>query len=484
MSFGSKPAASGPSRGPPARPPKRSQAAFNGDDDDDEHAAPQHEDVSHFDHTAGGAINENIVIKEKELLVIPALNNRDWREQSRRKRQRSGLPVQQEQNKVPDEGNNVLDTRPAQVGLTVRKKEEDDSSKQEAAVEEVVPDVPVKPTDDELAIQALLGDKPKSTLTIPQISEQEAFERDYEHAPDEPSLGDYNAVPVEDFGNAMLRGMGWKDGDIFGKDKQGQKAPPSKPVEKRPALLGIGAKHEKAVADELGAWGKGAKGGKAIKQSYTPVLLKNKNTGETLTEEELKQKIDREKFLVADQKEDGASDRDKRRSEKSSRRHQLEESGHSKSRSDRSKDYEAKSRSSRRDRSSSTDSRQRRRHREDNYSSKGKDRDYRRRNREDSYHSDRRHRDRRRDASDERDRSRKDADRRQRRDDDGYDHSRRDEERKHHSYDDDSKSSRREREDRRRERDDGYDSKRREKVRRDDHDSRRRESHRDRRHDR
>lgn len=31
---------------------------------------------------------------------------------------------------------------------------------------------------------------------------------------------DYESIPVEDFGKAMLRGMGWKDGTGVGKNQQ------------------------------------------------------------------------------------------------------------------------------------------------------------------------------------------------------------------------------------------------------------------------
>lgn len=34
--------------------------------------------------------------------------------------------------------------------------------------------------------------------------------------PDESKLEDYDKIPVEKFGAAMLRGMGWKEGDPIG----------------------------------------------------------------------------------------------------------------------------------------------------------------------------------------------------------------------------------------------------------------------------
>ncbi|KLT44374.1 hypothetical protein CC85DRAFT_283615 [Cutaneotrichosporon oleaginosum] len=70
------------------------------------------------------------------------------------------------------------------------------------------------------------------------MSEEQALERDLNILPPESSLDDYDAVPVEAFGAAMLRGMGYNP-----KDDTPMHVP--KP---RPALLGIGAT---ALSSEL-----------------------------------------------------------------------------------------------------------------------------------------------------------------------------------------------------------------------------------------
>ncbi|XP_043194369.1 G-patch domain and KOW motifs-containing protein-like [Amphibalanus amphitrite] len=53
-----------------------------------------------------------------------------------------------------------------------------------------------------------------------------------------PTLDDYDSVPVEEFGKALLRGMGWKDGD--GTGKKGEKVGQFEAVV-RPKGLGLGA---------------------------------------------------------------------------------------------------------------------------------------------------------------------------------------------------------------------------------------------------
>ncbi len=175
----------------------------------------------------------------------------------------------------------------------------------------------VKPkTEDELALAALLGDggSRKSTMVLPAvveapkddeaaiwdgragtgINEDDAFRIDVASRPDSASLDDYAAVPVEEFGAALLRGMGWKEGKVVGKRKDQVSKP--RILERRPALLGIGAKEVPGgVGDEIGAWGRAAKGRRKVEKSYNPVLLRNSKTGEMVTEEELKVKKEEQK---------------------------------------------------------------------------------------------------------------------------------------------------------------------------------------------
>ncbi|KAK5149193.1 hypothetical protein LTR04_007357 [Oleoguttula sp. CCFEE 6159] len=171
-------------------------------------------------------------------------------------------------------------------------------------------------TDDQRAFAALTGEKPHSTRVVSAINEDEAFRRDYDSTPDMATLAEYEAMPIEEFGAALLRGMGWKDGDPIGKRK-GQQAAKPRLLERRPALLGIGAKEEAAVGVELGAWGKGAKGGRRD-QPYTPVILKNAKTGEQLTEEELKAKLEQQKMVESTEavQKRNLSERDSDRREK------------------------------------------------------------------------------------------------------------------------------------------------------------------------
>lgn len=303
---------------PPSNGVKRPRAALQ-DDEDDGVDVGRSEQVSLFDKTAGGAIDHSKKKPDASPLVITPQANRDWREKAnQRKRQKSGLPE--------GHGNSAeLDARMKDVeakveaskpnfGLNTYKK--DTSSGEGADVEmssghmEAEPgpgpvdaheqdknddhQTAVKKTDDELAMDALLGKAAKdTTLTIaaagPPMSEADAFDHDFRSAPAMASLDDYARVPVEQFGAALLRGMGWKEGEGIGSQKGKKLAKDtSKLPERRANLLGIGAKEDAAIASEMGAWGRAAKGNNV--KIYNPLVLRDKKTGAKYTEEELEKK--------------------------------------------------------------------------------------------------------------------------------------------------------------------------------------------------
>ncbi|KND01425.1 uncharacterized protein SPPG_03230 [Spizellomyces punctatus DAOM BR117] len=79
--------------------------------------------------------------------------------------------------------------------------------------------------------------------SVPGLDEIEDATEKYRHdvnlRPAEATLDDYERVPIEEFGMAMLRGMGWEKGRPVGKNPNGLIEPiVNKP---RPHLLGLGA---------------------------------------------------------------------------------------------------------------------------------------------------------------------------------------------------------------------------------------------------
>ncbi|KAF2169008.1 hypothetical protein M409DRAFT_65327 [Zasmidium cellare ATCC 36951] len=317
---------------PPINGVKRPHSSLHDEEDAGAEFGAE-EKVSHFDREAGGAIDESRKKKDTGPLVIPKMSNRDWREAAnQRKRQKSALPTHGNDVNMEEKMRAVEAADAAkkpQFGLNTYKRAEENGDYEmaenghatdqngHANGEEAEP--PRQKTDDELAMDALLGKTTTNkSLTIPAaegtMTEGDAFQHDYTSAPDAATLDDYARVPVEQFGAALLRGMGWKDGEGIG-SQRGKKLPKdiNKLPERRANLLGIGAKEDAALAQEMGAWGKGAKGGKEIK-IYNPVLLRDKKTGKMYTEEELQKKREQdERKKYEDEFERKEKDKERRR---------------------------------------------------------------------------------------------------------------------------------------------------------------------------
>lgn len=406
-----------------APPAKRPRLALDDEEPEDKDKSVE---ISGFDASSGGAIDLNGIKKVEAPRVIPVLPNRNVRPGAERRAQ----------DTVKNGGKNSTDEHEVKIketayGLTIVKKAEkkvDSGSPTEDKKEAVVIDDGL--TDEQRlekrALDALLNGKTTADQTvIPVQSEEEAFERDFANAPDAPTLDAYEATPIEGFGAALLRGMGWKDGEEIGRNKDA----PVKRVEvkRRPALLGIGAKPEAAVGIELGSWnqGKGKGWQKKEQQAYNPVVRRNKFTGEVVTEEELKAKLEQQSLVKEDRKErrDKYEDddydekrRERRRKEKRDRRDRSE------GREERERDRgNEKERERRRDDDGYYDSDRRKdRRRDDDRYDRRRDDDY----------DDERRREKRRERE-RRDRSRSRDSGKRRRDYDGYDDDRDDRKKRH-----------------------------------------------------
>ena len=265
---------------------KRPRAQFHNYSDEDEEEA-RHEEVTGFDIRAGGALKKSDK-PTKEPLVIPRLKTRDWREEIKRARKGRNLlpPEVQAQRRAAAEGKDGVETSVegdgmVKWGLTITKKavtidSDTNVSDAQGTPEDAKTEVETTPatdvlveqrrekTDDELALEALMGNRSEKKgpdLVIPKApannedeeytrprNEDDAYRRAIQNAPDVSTLEDYERVPVEEFGAALLRGMGWKEDD----SKRGRVERP-KEVKRRQNLLGLGATELKG-AEELGAW--------------------------------------------------------------------------------------------------------------------------------------------------------------------------------------------------------------------------------------
>ncbi|KAL9095646.1 MAG: hypothetical protein Q9165_002078 [Trypethelium subeluteriae] len=340
---------------------KRPRSALQ-DEQDEEDTSIIPQTITGFENGATIGIDDK---PKQGPRIIPALKNRDFAEEVRRKRQRSGLPAeangrQAEVTDIPDEG------EPKQYGLIVNDKNFESSGVEPNNVQEsAVPVQDAKPkTEDELAMDALLGKQSTTTRTIP-VSEDDIYHEDMKQVPEAPDQAAYAAMPVEDFGKALMAGMGWKEGQALGRRNRGKPEEKPRNVQRRPEQLGLGAKEDALLRAESGADRKARM--KGVQNIYNPVVMRNKATGETLTESELKAKQEQQKLELRngdDKRKDSMGGNTDRRRDDRDRRQRDEDRDpqHDRERRRRHEDdidEDSKYQSSRRDRSSSRDDRQR-----------------------------------------------------------------------------------------------------------------------------
>jgi hypothetical protein len=288
-------------------------------------------------------------VEKDAPLVIAPLPNRDWRAVVKKNRNRA-IPHYvpegtEDKMKVGADGSqgglgtrDIINSGPQQSGLIIvapatKRRKIDGEDKIEDKMEVKTEDEQTlgphqEPTEDEKAVQAMLnaakkmvngeGDGPEMEA-IPLLpstdwrqpkTEAEAFQEDVITRPDSCTLEDYQRVPVEQFGLALLRGMGWKPGT--GASRSGKGPTEAFTPSSRPALLGLGAKEREAIDNGR----KGQKKPTRPNMRYVPVVAREKDASERHSESD----------------RDGGSDRRDRDREKgrsdrayaSSRRHSPE----------------------------------------------------------------------------------------------------------------------------------------------------------------
>ncbi|EKV19765.1 Pre-mRNA-splicing factor spp2 [Penicillium digitatum] len=435
--------------------PRRPHQLGYTDDSDEDEAPPVHEEILGFDTHTGGAITADgqAVADANKPLIIPVTSQNNWRDRPGMKKSKKNLlpsevQAMQEAQKngqaPPGEPTVETDTPSMAYGLSFARQSAEMADggaavDQDQAMPDAKP-VETKPlTDDEIAMQALIrettGDVERRSDLIIESATKEAesvhyselgsFRTDVASRPEPATLDAYNAIPVEEFGAALLRGMGWKDGQSIGRGKYSsataaERAKTPRVPERRPGFLGIGAKDSsggKGAEIELGAWGKAAMRKASRKQGeendkaegvYMPITMRNKKTGEQLTEDELA-------ALKKEAKSKPPTDDDWRER----RDRNLEKSGRDKDRDReyRKRDYDEEEDRSRRKTGSSRHDRNRSRSSGRQFSSRSSrhdddDDDDEKIRRDDRSYRDRDHdRDRRRDRDDDKDDRRRDRER-------------------------------------------------------------------------
>lgn len=220
-------------------------------------------------------------------LVIPAQQNRDWRDLARKRRSAAQyVPISAKVQTGKDGSvgglgmKDTINSGAVLSGLQVKVpqtvKQEDNEAP--ALVTEDIKMEDGEESEDQRALRALLAetngikhDGPMVDIIPTPISEADAYKQDVDELPDVATLDDYARVPVSQFGAALLRGMGWKEGTAATRKSGKGLVEPYLPAA-RPALLGIGAK-EREVLDD----GSRKKVAERPEKRYIPVIKKERD---------------------------------------------------------------------------------------------------------------------------------------------------------------------------------------------------------------
>ncbi|ORY04848.1 hypothetical protein K493DRAFT_311235 [Basidiobolus meristosporus CBS 931.73] len=243
----------------PRQPEIAKKSAFG------EESNKRERDENEIEYVTGLEENQITSLNPKDTgpLVIPKLENETF---GRNKKRAHYIPEQEQKNSDSVEVT-LLNNKPTTYGLQIPTKASAESSKnttdQNTATDvtkdatttpEEKPAVNANPEEDltTQAIKELTGGTSEEGASSEQrvlpalesndrVTEGELFRQDVASRPRECTLEEYENVPVEEFGAALLRGMGWKDGQAIGKSRKNGML---KPIEfaPRPSLLGLGAR--------------------------------------------------------------------------------------------------------------------------------------------------------------------------------------------------------------------------------------------------
>ena len=162
-------------------------------------------------------------VKRKEALVIPLIQNNNWREQAKERNESK----KKTKTKPKDDGNN------RELEVEEEAKEEPGLDLEEKARQELVDEA--RELNENFVERSRSSNKVIPLLLINKVPDgfEEDDNFDVSARPDNPTLDDYSKVPVEEFGMALLRGMGFRP-------EESKTVEPIE-VKVRPKGLGLGA---------------------------------------------------------------------------------------------------------------------------------------------------------------------------------------------------------------------------------------------------
>ncbi|ORX53072.1 hypothetical protein DM01DRAFT_1336259 [Hesseltinella vesiculosa] len=221
-----------------------------GDDDDDDMEEAQIQLVQGFEDNKLKHVHTKEAAKP---LTIAALPNADWRANAKKKKELF-VPAQAPQKDSPGHPEVMIQSATS-FGLQVP------THTKKTAEPICISSPDIQPTDlspappkslETQAVDAILhevthglndqDDNEHANLVIPKQDEAAALRDDLASRADDTTMDDYEKIPVDAFGEALLRGLGWQKGEGIGRNRKTNKAPEIQPAQQREALLGLGAK--------------------------------------------------------------------------------------------------------------------------------------------------------------------------------------------------------------------------------------------------
>ncbi|CAO3637823.1 unnamed protein product [Cunninghamella echinulata] len=350
-----------------------------GFNDDDEEEVEQIQEVKGFEDNKETEVKPRV---KEPLPTIAPIENANWRAAAKKNKQRY-VPKQTQQQQpstFTNQGPEVMAQSATSYGLQIPTKTVettlntieisqsiDTSTSNTINQDKEEKEEEIPKTLETQAIEAIIRESTQTEETnesnnlIIHMDETEALRNDLRDRPDDTTLEDYEKMPVEEFGAALLRGLGWQKGEGIGRNRKNITPPVMAEIKQRESLLGLGAKPQDTEKDDE----KDKRASKKKQYSYKDTSLFKKITKRR--EEKESDRHDRSSspsnrdYRKYNEERGSSSSRDRRehsnerRSSSSSRDHRdyrdhsersRSSSSSSSSSSSRSRDYKYSSRSS------------------------------------------------------------------------------------------------------------------------------------------
>ncbi|EKX45933.1 hypothetical protein GUITHDRAFT_163177 [Guillardia theta CCMP2712] len=205
-----------------------SKAIFQVDDDGDKNEKSSKTDIRELEDG-----------KDKKAKVIPMKEGKAWHRGRLGKESNAELIMD-----VYKKGGSIA-TLPQ--GETVVKQEEQENfsindenlsteEKAKRALLKEAVDMKKENPEEEMTLGLTI---PTGNRSSRVVSEDAALKEDLTQCGEEVKLDDYESMPISEFGMALMRGMGWKDGDALGGSRKGIIEPIE--IRAQPDGLGLGA---------------------------------------------------------------------------------------------------------------------------------------------------------------------------------------------------------------------------------------------------